>query len=253
MHLHKYEEISGVIHCLSGVRIGGNNNVIEIGVIDNPIIRNPITNYPYLPGSSLKGKMRSALELTLRKGALPEIGLPLPTIKPATDRQGNTILDRDRKKEIPPCACGKCVVCKLFGSSETKTNLEPTRLLFRDCQLTDESLQVLSIAAKERGIFFAEIKPGIRMNRATNSVSRGAFFNFERVPEGTEFVFELTLRIYGELDTDTAEKDYRKIVARGLQLLEKEGLGGKISSGFGRIEFRQMKWGDKEFDFKKEA
>jgi len=78
IYLDKYEQISGVIHCLSGVRIGGNSNVIEIGTIDNPIIRNPITNHPYLPGSSIKGKMRSSLELSLRTGAPPKLTLKPP-------------------------------------------------------------------------------------------------------------------------------------------------------------------------------
>jgi CRISPR-associated protein Csm3 len=240
MYLDKYEEITGVIHCLSGVRIGGNSNVIEIGTIDNPIIRNPLTNHPYLPGSSLKGKMRSCLELSLRAGAQPKISLGLPQLKPTTDREG--------KKEIAPCACGKCVVCKLFGSGNNKTNYEPTRLLFRDCLLTDKSTETLEAAARTSGVFFAEIKPGIRMNRATNSVAQRAFFNFERVPEGIEFNFELVVRLYGDLDSEEARKDYRKIVARGLQLLEKEGIGGKISAGYGKIQFRDLQWDGQPFN-----
>jgi CRISPR-associated protein Csm3 len=245
MYLDKYEEITGTIHCLSGVRIGGNSNVIEIGTIDNPIIRNPITNYPYLPGSSLKGKMRSSLELTLRDGTPPKVSLRLPRLKTTQDREG--------KNEMAPCACGLCVVCKLFGSGDNKTNFEPTRLIFRDCQLTPDSLETLSLAAKNSGVFFAEIKPGIRMNRATNSVARGAFFNFERVPEGIEFSFELVVRLYGDLDNDSARKDYRKVVARGLQLLEKEGIGGKISAGYGKIEFRELKWDGQDFPHRTEA
>src|SRR5215472_11171321 len=113
MYLDKYEEITGTIRCLSGVRVGGNRDVIEIGTIDNPIIRNPITNYPYLPGSSLKGKMRSSLELSLRDGAPPKISLRLPQLKTNTDREG--------KRETAPCSCGLCVICKLFGSGDTKT------------------------------------------------------------------------------------------------------------------------------------
>jgi CRISPR-associated protein Csm3 len=244
MYLEKYEVITGIVHCLSGVRIGGNNNVIEIGTIDNPIIRNPLTNHPYLPGSSLKGKMRSSLELSLRAGAPPKIGLPLPKLETKP---------RDGKNEIAPCACGRCVVCKLFGSGDNKTNFEPTRLLFRDCSLTEESVQTLTNAARESGVFFAEIKPGIRMNRATNSVAKGAFFNFERVPEGIEFNFELVLRIYGDLDQDSHRNDYHNAINFGLQLVEKEGIGGKISAGYGKIEFRNMKRDGQEFNHRASA
>lgn len=249
MYLDRYERITGIIHCLSGVRVGGNNNVIEIGTIDNPIIRNPITNHPYLPGSSLKGKMRSSLEMGLRSGAPPKLALDLPDIKPVRDRDGKPVVPT----LINPCACGKCVVCKLFGSGESRTTYEPTRLIFRDCLLTDESVTVLESAARSSGVFFAEIKPGVRMNRATNTVAKGAFFNFERVPEGTEFDFELVVRLYDkEMDGDTARADYRKVIAHGLRLMEKEGIGGKISAGYGKIEFRHLKWNDGSFDFRSE-
>src|SRR5262249_22336201 len=180
-----------------------------------------------------KGKMRSSLELSLRDGAPPKISLRLPQLKTNTDREG--------KREMAPCTCGVCVVCKLFGSGDTKTNYEPTRLIFRDCQLTADSLETLSLAAKNSGVFFAEIKPGIRMNRATNSVARGAFFNFERVPEGIEFRFELVIRLYDELDKPAAREDYRKVLAHCLRLLEKEGIGGKISAGYGKIRVEATK------------
>ena len=91
------------------------------------------------------------------------------------------------------------------------------------------------------------------MNRATNSVAKGAFFNFERVPEGIEFKFELVLRLYGDLDSEQARSDYQAVVKRGLQLLEKEGIGGKISAGYGKIEFRGLKWDGQDFDHRKEA
>lgn len=248
MYLDKYEQITGVIHCLSGVRVGGNSNVIEIGALDNPIIRNPITNLPYLPGSSIKGKMRSSLELTLRLGGTPALTLLPPTMKPVVDREGRPVVPT----QIDPCSCGRCVVCKLFGSGDPRKTFEPTRLIFRDCLLTQISLKELEEAAGSSGVFFAEIKPGVRMNRATNTVARHAFFNFERVPEGTEFDFELVLRLYDDLDSEAARQDYRKVVAYGLRLLEKEGIGGKISAGYGKIQFRELKWEGQSFDFRNE-
>jgi CRISPR-associated protein Csm3 len=244
MYLDKYETITGIIHCVSGVRVGGNSNVIEIGTIDNPIIRNPLTNHPYLPGSSLKGKMRSSLELSLRAGAEPKLTLRLPRLKEERDRDGNL--------EMAPCWCGECVVCKLFGSGKSETTNQPTRLIFRDCPLTEESAESLENAARTSGVFFAEVKPGIRMNRATNTVAKGAFFNFERVPEGIDFKFELVLRLYGDLDDVTARADYRKVVAHGLRLVEQEGIGGKISSGYGKVRFDKMQWDGEAWDFRNE-
>ena len=59
--------ISGKIKCLTGLHIGGSNNNMEIGGSDNVVIRDAINNLPYIPGSSLKGKLRSLLELNDEK------------------------------------------------------------------------------------------------------------------------------------------------------------------------------------------
>ena len=62
--LSRYSEIRGTIVCLTGMHVGGSNDDIEIGGMDNPVIRNPLTRLPYIPGSSLKGKLRSLLDST---------------------------------------------------------------------------------------------------------------------------------------------------------------------------------------------
>ncbi|MDR2392075.1 MAG: RAMP superfamily CRISPR-associated protein, partial [Planctomycetota bacterium] len=64
IRLLRIEEFRGTLKVLeSGLRIGGSKDSVGIGETDNPIIRHPITNLPYIPGSSLKGKLRSLLEL----------------------------------------------------------------------------------------------------------------------------------------------------------------------------------------------
>jgi CRISPR-associated protein Csm3 len=62
LKLIEHVRITGRIICLTGLRIGGTKDDIEIGGMDNPIIRHPVTREPYIPGSSLKGKLRSMLE-----------------------------------------------------------------------------------------------------------------------------------------------------------------------------------------------
>ncbi|MCX7649409.1 MAG: RAMP superfamily CRISPR-associated protein, partial [Flavobacteriales bacterium] len=68
MKLKKKILIEGTIQLLSGLRIGGTSSAMSIGGIDNIIVRNPLDNKPYIPGSSLKGKLRSLIEL--REGTL---------------------------------------------------------------------------------------------------------------------------------------------------------------------------------------
>ena len=58
----KIETITGKIRLVSGLHIGGGDDTMKIGGIDNQVIKHPNTNEPYIPGSSLKGKMRSLLE-----------------------------------------------------------------------------------------------------------------------------------------------------------------------------------------------
>src|SRR5437588_8656103 len=89
LKLIKHILVRGTIKCLTGLRIGGTKDDIEIGGMDNPIIRDPRTRRPYIPGSSLKGKLRSTLEY--RDGKVGERG--------------------------EPCGCGRpeCSVCRLFG------------------------------------------------------------------------------------------------------------------------------------------
>ena len=50
------------VEAVTGLHIGGSDTGIEIGGVDKTVIRDPITNRPYIPGSSLKGKVRSLLE-----------------------------------------------------------------------------------------------------------------------------------------------------------------------------------------------
>jgi len=58
--------IKGILECVTGTRIGGTQEKFEIGGIDNPVIKDPLTDLPYIPGSSLKGKLRSLLEWARR-------------------------------------------------------------------------------------------------------------------------------------------------------------------------------------------
>lgn len=65
----KLKKITGIIEVKTGLHIGAGNDRIEISGMDNPIIRNPLTQEPYIPGSSIKGKMRSLMEWMLRKNS----------------------------------------------------------------------------------------------------------------------------------------------------------------------------------------
>ncbi len=206
MKLVEFKNVEGILHCVTGLRIGGTKEATGIGETDNPIIRHPVTRLPYVPGSSLKGKFRSLLEQKY-SGQSQETG--------------------------KPCTCGKgdnCFICRLFGSGDVRTTRETTRLVFRDCPLTPESEKQLSDALP--GIF-AETKTEIAMDRKAGHTRSGSLRQNERVPEGTEFQFSLTMRIF---DVDNAAQHWSR-VAEAIEMLEADYLGGSGTRGYGRVKF----------------
>ena len=212
MKLDKHVILNGIIHCKTGLRIGGPKDDIEIGGMDNPIIRNPLTGLPYIPGSSLKGRIRSLLELKYSE---------------MSQRTGH------------PCQCGdaSCKVCKIFGPHKNTTHqLGPTRIIVRDADLTETSKEILKDTLEEKGINYAEIKAENWVDRKTGVAGEGGLRTQERVPAGTEFDFEIVIRIFENDD----EKEIIDFIAEGMSMLEKEYLGSSGSRGYGKIKFMDL-------------
>jgi CRISPR-associated RAMP protein, Csm3 family len=188
LKLEKYIEFKGALVCKTGLRIGGSKDDIEIGGLDNPIIRDPVTRLPYIPGSSLKGKLRSSLEYKYGK----------------VGRDGS------------PCGCAQadCPVCKLFGphigglpredrreAEKRRQNLGPTRIIVRDIFLTDESKKELEVKL-ESGSQYTEIKQEVSIDRRTSTASGAGPRPMERIPAGTKFASHIALRIFEGDDKD---------------------------------------------------
>lgn len=209
----RYRTISGTIVCQTGLRIGGSNENIEIGGLENPIIRHPITDQPYIPGSSLKGKIRSLLEYR-------------------DDRRDSSGRSKGegQKDDGEPCQCGRCIVCRVFGPHKnTRHDQGPTRALFRDAVLTEESLNVLEAARESKGIMYAEVKTENSINRSTSMANPRTQ---ERVPAGTQFHFEISVRIFN----DDNEAEILGLLSDGLALLQQDYLGASGSRGYGKVE-----------------
>jgi CRISPR-associated protein Csm3 len=215
MKLLDYCVVKGIINCESGLRIGGPKDSLEIGAMDNPIIRHPVTGLPYIPGSSLKGKMRSLLEV--KAGTFNFKG--------------------------GPCDCGKCDICKLFGCGNPQNATEMTRLIFRDASITTDSEATLREAQEEKGLYFAEVKNENWIDRKTGKAGKGGLRSQERVPEGTKFQFELSIRVF-----DIDNKDHFKMkIQEGLGLMESDYLGSSGSRGYGKIKFFDLTFDGQPF------
>ncbi|MCP1123841.1 type III-A CRISPR-associated RAMP protein Csm3 [Bacillus sp. 3103sda1] len=217
MKVVKIIEITGIIKCETGLRIGGSKDSIEIGGLDNPIIRQPLTDLPYIPGSSVKGKLRSLLEGVY--GRKPKSSHP--------------------RAAGEPCGCAHetCLVCRVFGPHKNSHHkLGPTRLLVRDFKLTNESRESLQHANASKGMFYTEIKTENIIVRTTGTADKPR--TFERVPEGAEFDLKMVLKIY---DKDNQEQVIN-FIKQGLKLLESDYLGGSGSRGYGQVSFKNLEF-----------
>ncbi len=217
MQLVKIQEITGKIILKSGLHIGAGDTEMRIGGTDNPVVKHPHTLLPYIPGSSLKGKVRSLLEL--RSGLMGRTkGAPL-TFKH---------LQALQQEEEDTTECEK--ILKLFGCSGADTNedyyLGPTRVAFADCHVHSAWRE----KASQESLAYTEIKAETAIDRITGTAKTGSLRQTERVIAGTEFDFKVSLKKFD------GDEDMLPLLLEGLKLLEQDALGGSCSRGYGRIE-----------------
>jgi CRISPR-associated protein Csm3 len=218
MQLTKIQKITGTLVLKTGLHIGAGDTEMRIGGTDNPVVKDPLTGLPYIPGSSLKGKIRSLLEW--RHGLAS-----LANGQPYSFKQ---LKDRDH-------AAGADIL-RLFGGAPDKdveelvARIGPTRLAFWDCPLKEEWKKQVADA---RNLSLTETKPEVAINRISGTARDGALRFTERVIAGAEFEFTLTLKV---IDGE----DLLPMVLEGMKLLELDSLGGSGSRGYGKVEFRNL-------------
>ena len=145
--------ISGEILIKTGMHIGGSSAFAAIGAVDSPVIRDVRTNLPMIPGSSLKGKMRSLLAKEFNSAV----------VEPDSDHER---------------------IIRLFGAA--KNRLKRSRVLFSDMVLANER------ELREAGLqSMTEVKFENSISRATAVANprqieravRGSVFELELIYE----------------------------------------------------------------------
>lgn len=228
MQLIRIQKLEGNLELLSGLRIGASEGEIRIGGVDNQVIRHPHSGQPYIPGSSLKGKVRSLLEW--RSGAVKPAPLEFRDIN-------------DRYPLVKP-------ILQLFGvgggdqlTDDQARQLGPTRLSFWDAALRRDWID--RILAENQ--LLLEVKTENRIDRIKGVAEHPR--QAERVPSGATFDFRLSIKV---LDTDGDGIELRRLLFQGLRLLELDSLGGSGSRGYGKVKFKDLRLDDsdvqQEFD-----
>lgn len=228
------------LETLTGLHIGGTEESISIGGVDKTVIRNPFNDQPYIPGSSLRGKIRSLTEKY--RGAAQNTDVGRVTIHTCRDL----------------AAYQDCHICHIYGLPGEREFSSPTRLIVRDTPLTPESAEALN--KMRTSLPFTEVKTEVTIDRVTAAANPR---QMERVPAGAlfgpvELVYNLFCLHYTVVDSknkdertnkETVETTWEKDLERfetllaGLQLLEDDYLGGLGARGSGRVALKDIKVG----------
>lgn len=194
-------EITGTLEVLTGMHIGGSSAFAAIGAVDSPVVRDTLSDRPMIPGSSLKGKLRTLLARQYNQNPLTEA-------------------DNDDPR-----------VLRLFGCS--KKEQRRSRLLFRDMILPDSSVQEL----QSFGLYAAtEVKFENSINRLSAVANPR---QIERVIRGCKFDLNILYDLC-ETDKLNEITEDIALLAEGMRLLEYDYLGGHGSRGYGKVKFSDL-------------
>lgn len=193
--------IAGEITAETGLHIGGSKSALDIGGVDLNIIKTP-DGIPYIPGSSLKGKLRTML----------------------ARMHGSQSVQEDPES-----------IQEIFGNSDDSENKgKVTRLLVRDADL-DVSAFNGSFGSHEMDFEYSDVKWENTINRKTGTAQHPR--QLERVPSGARFRFELVYDVYDDEKQDA----HLTSIRTAMRLLEADYIGGQGSRGYGKISFDRDK------------
>jgi CRISPR-associated protein Csm3 len=256
--------ITATIQVDTGLHIGGGGETLDIGGLDKPVIRDPVTQQPYLPGSSIKGKLRSILERWLNKPLNRPGGSG--TFRYESDDLVDGYTEIADGQYVRYEGALTCPVSRLFGSTggskcwikssepdvaelagcnaprtqidgeqyvKVKGRNAPARLMVRDCHLLADSVEKLKKI--DTGLYMTEWKFENGLDRITAAANPR---QIERVPAGSQFSFEM---VYTVENADQALEDLQNL-AIALAILEDDALGGHGSRGYGKIRFQNFQF-----------
>jgi len=198
-------KIQTTLTLLSGLHIGENKERADIGGIDNPVIRRKDKDQqPYIPGSSLKGKIRSLLE---QIAGISEIG------------GGRKQIFKDKSP-----ACQNINIAFGYANDDL-----PSRLIFRDSYLNSTSVKELK-ESEYTDMPFTEAKSENTIDRVTGKADNPR--TQERVPAGSRFDIEIVLNDFDDGKTD----EIKSLLIEGIKALNNDYLGGSGSRGYGYVK-----------------
>jgi len=222
--IHKIQ-INCTLQLITGLHIGGSKENVEIGGIDTPVIKMAtIKDQPYIPGSSLKGKIRSLLE---QIAGVTEVG-------GGTKRNGKNYSYSDKPEAVKN-------IIDVFGFANDE---KPSKIIFRDAYISNSSLDLLE-EAENLDMPYTENKFENTIDRVTGVTKRGGVRQIERVPAGVSFDIEIIINVW---DTKEDGEKSLELLKKGIHALENDYLGGSGSRGYGQVKFSELKTEEISFE-----
>ena len=204
--------IEGKLEVVTGLHIGGASSFAAIGAVDSPVVRNSRDNQPMIPGSSLKGKMRSLL---------------------ARQRNQKISGNMDEDEEG---------ILRLFGSAKNG-NVRVGRLIFSDLFLAEQDSLESPVEVKfENSI---NRLTAVANPRQLERVIPGTQFNLKllyELKDTTDREKEKHSEYYQGAEKEWILKDFQSLID-GMKLLELDYLGGSGTRGYGQVRFCNLSAG----------
>lgn len=201
----KIYKVTFDLELMTGLHIGGSSDTFDIGGADSTVIKNPLTHEPYIPGSSIKGKLRSLLTQKYGKFNGKEKDIVFED-----DEEGKTM-----RNLFEPVDYGN-------------DSIQVSKAIFRDALLTDESRANLE---KHLGSgVYTEIKAENKISLLKGKAESPRFI--ERVPAGAVFGGEILLQVFDE----DHEEDFKAKLKEAINMLELNYLGAGGTRGYGKVK-----------------
>lgn len=205
----KIYKVTFDLELMTGLHIGGSSDTFDIGGADSTVIKNPLTHEPYIPGSSIKGKLRSLL--TQKYGKFDE-------------KEKDIVFEDDEE--------GKKMRNLFEPVDYGDDSIQVSKAIFRDALLTDESRANLE---KHLGSgVYTEIKAENKISLLQGKAESLRFI--ERVPAGAVFGGEILLQVFDEDKDEDKEEDFKAKLKEAINMLELNYLGAGGTRGYGKVK-----------------
>lgn len=199
--------LTGILTTLTALHIGG--GAVEIEAVDLPVVKTHLGD-PFIPGSSLKGVVRSTVEGLLRSAGIPGLHACNPLVDDINAKDANCGAHKRRDANLKK----HCAACRLFGSY-----LVASHVRFSDAHLRHPG----SSSPLER-------RDGVSIDRDLRIAADKRKYDLEVVAPNTAFSLEILVQ--------NAEPWLLGLLVAGLDSLQNgmTALGGFTSRGMGRVD-----------------